>query len=207
MAARWMTSSRQPTRQRRSVYLRTFTECFPGCGVLGEEDSYSLAPTPPLTAYFTVDPIDGTRAFIRRQSHGITTMVALVDGGQVISAYVGDVSSDEVYGYRPGSEKVHRITRLDTFETLNPHLTALASAKDMVLLLRDPLDKYSAQSAALVPRFQDLRGDGVVHRRVGRASVEGRDFRDAAAAVVRDAMGFNADHRNRPQARLCLVAA
>jgi fructose-1,6-bisphosphatase/inositol monophosphatase family enzyme len=138
----------------QEVYLRTFTECFPGCGVLGEEDSYSLAPTPPLTAYFTVDPIDGTRAFIRRQSHGITTMVALVDGGQVISAYVGDISSDEVYGYRPGSEKVHRITRLDTFETLNPHLTALASAKDMVLLLRDPLDKYSAQSAALVPRFK-----------------------------------------------------
>jgi fructose-1,6-bisphosphatase/inositol monophosphatase family enzyme len=139
----------------QEVYLRTFTECFPGCGVIGEEDSFSLAPTAPLTAYFTVDPIDGTRAFIRRQSHGITTMVALVDGGRVISAYVGDISSDEVYGYRPGSEKVHRITRLDTFETLNPTPACSASPDDMVVLLRDPLDRYSPQSAALTKRFKN----------------------------------------------------
>lgn len=138
----------------QEVYLRTFAECFPGCGVIGEEDSFSLPPTAPLTAYFTVDPIDGTRAFIRRQSHGITTMVALVDGGQVISAYVGDISSDEVYGYRPGSDKVHRITRLDTFETLDPLAACRASTADMTLLLRDPLDKYSAPSAALARRFK-----------------------------------------------------
>ena len=102
----------------QEVYLRTFTECFPGCGVIGEEDMLTIPPTAPLTAYFTVDPIDGTRAFIRRQSHGISTMVALVDGGEVISAYIGDISSDEVYGYRPGSDRVHRITSLDSFETL-----------------------------------------------------------------------------------------
>lgn len=138
----------------QEVYLRTFKECFPGCGVIGEEDSFSLAAVPPLSAYFTVDPIDGTRAFIRRQSHGITTMVALVDGGEVISAYVGDVSSDEVYGYRPGSARVHRITRLDTFEPLNPTPASETRAADMVLLLRDPLDRYSPQSAALASRFK-----------------------------------------------------
>jgi fructose-1,6-bisphosphatase/inositol monophosphatase family enzyme len=102
----------------QEVYLRTFMECFPGCGVIGEEDSLSIPATAPVTAYFTVDPIDGTRAFIRRQSHGITTMVALVDQGEVISAYVGDISSDEVYGYRPGSKAVHRITRLDASRRL-----------------------------------------------------------------------------------------
>ena len=46
-------------RAAQEVYLRTFTECFPGCGVLGEEDSLSVAPVAPITAYFTVDPIDG----------------------------------------------------------------------------------------------------------------------------------------------------
>ena len=107
-------------RAAQEVYLRTFNECFPGCGVLGEEDSLSSAPTAPITASCTVDPLDGTRDFIRRQSHGISTMVALVDKGEVISAYVGDVSSNEVYGYRPGSTRVHRITNLDAFETLTP---------------------------------------------------------------------------------------
>ncbi len=138
----------------QEVYLRTFIECFPGCGVLGEEDSLSLPPVAPITAYFTVDPIDGTRAFIRRQSHGISTMVALVDGGEVISAYIGDISSDEVYGYRPGSNRVHRITRLDTFETLEPGLSAPAGIEDTFGLLRDPAHEYSPQTQALVERFR-----------------------------------------------------
>lgn len=137
----------------QEVYLRTFRECFPGCGVIGEEDALMLPAVAPITAYFTVDPIDGTRAFIRRQSHGITTMVALVDGGEVISAYVGDISSDEVYGYRPGSERVHRITHLDTFETLNPRADCPASLGDVVGLLRDPPQAYSADAQALVAQF------------------------------------------------------
>ena len=138
----------------QEVYLRTFAECFPGCGVLGEEDSLSLLATPPLSAYFTVDPIDGTRAFIRRQSHGISTMVALVDGGEVISAYVGDISSDEVYGYRPGSSRVHRITRLDQFETLDPAPLAPKGMEDTFGLLRDPAHHYCEATQKLVERFR-----------------------------------------------------
>lgn len=83
----------------QEVYLRTFRECFPGCGVIAEENGLAVAATPPVTAYFTVDPLDGTRAYCRRQSHGVATMAALVDGGEVISAYVADVFSEEVYGY------------------------------------------------------------------------------------------------------------
>ena len=138
----------------QEVYLRTFTECFPGCGVIGEEGSLSIPATPPVTAYFTVDPIDGTRAFIRRQSHGITTMVALVDRGEVISAYVGDISSDEVYGYRPGSARVHRITNLDTFEMLNPAAACPDTIGRMTGLLRDPVDAYGPETRALVARFK-----------------------------------------------------
>lgn len=138
----------------QEVYLRTFAECFPGCGVIGEEDSLSLPAVAPLSAYFTVDPIDGTRAYIRRQSHGISTMVALVDKGEVISAYIGDISSDEVYGYRPGSHRVHRITRLDTFETLEPGLSPPSSIAEISGLLRDPAHKYSSQSQKLVERFR-----------------------------------------------------
>lgn len=138
----------------QEVYLRTFTECFPGCGVIGEEDSLSIPATAPVTAYFTVDPIDGTRAFIRRQSHGITTMVALVDEGEVISAYVGDISSDEVYGYRPGSRAVHRITNLDSFEPLDPGVCAQSDVGAMSGLLREPAEEYGPETRALVKRFR-----------------------------------------------------
>lgn len=139
----------------QEVYLRTFVECFPGCGVIGEEDSLSLPPVAPITAYFTVDPIDGTRAFIRRQSHGISTMVALVDGGEVISAYIGDISSDEVYGYRPGSDRVHRITSLDSFETLSDAPPSRRDIRRVNGLLRDPPDQYSTAAQKLIARFSD----------------------------------------------------
>lgn len=104
---------------------------------------------------FVVDPIDGTRAFIRRQSHGITTMVALVDQGEVISAYVGDISSDEVYGYRPGSWGIHRITNLDSFEPLDPAAFAPKAIGEVNGLLRDPLEAYGAETRALVRGFNN----------------------------------------------------
>lgn len=143
----------------QEVYLRTFRECFPGAGVLGEEDALSLAAVAPITAWFTVDPIDGTKAFVRRQSHGITTMVALVDldasgNAEVISAYVGDVNSDEVYGYRPGSSKVHRITRLDTFETLQVLPEGLPPLSRVHALLRDPAEEYSEPSQKIIAAFE-----------------------------------------------------
>lgn len=125
----------------QAIYLRTFEECFPNCGVIGEEDNLRIDPKNGCTAYFTVDPLDGTKAYVRRQSHGVATMVALVDKGKIISAYVGDVNTDEVYGYRPGSNKVFRITRQDAFEELLPG-EALTSLGDFHVLLRDPLDHY-----------------------------------------------------------------
>jgi len=125
----------------QEIYLRTFNECFPNCGVIGEEDNLRIDPKNGCTSYFTVDPLDGTKAYIRRQSHGVATMVALVDKTEVISAYVGDVNTDEVYGYRPGSEKVFRITRQDAFEELLPG-KKLEHQSEVHALLRDPLDIY-----------------------------------------------------------------
>ncbi len=103
----------------QEIYARIFRECFPDCGVIAEERGLIIEPKNGCTAYFTVDPLDGAKAYVRRQSHGISTMAALVDCGRVIAAYIGDVNAEEVYGFRPGSESVHRITRLDTFARLN----------------------------------------------------------------------------------------
>ena len=132
----------------QEIYLRTFRECFPLCGVIGEESNLQIDPAPGCDAYFTVDPLDGTRAFVRRQSHGVGTMVALVNQGEVISAYVGDINTEEFYGYRPGTTKVFKITRLDTFEEL--HYNRPMKSGEVFGLLRDPLDTYSKTTQKLV---------------------------------------------------------
>ena len=150
----------------------------------------------PITAYFTVDPIDGTRAFIRRQSHGISTMVALVDRGEVISAYIGDVSSNEVYGYRPGSSRVHRITNLDAFETLTPRDVCPGGIGEIHGLLRDPPETYSPATQALVKQFKnyEIMGSsiGTWAARQWKGEVGARDLR----AGLRDAVGLDAGDRH-----------
>ena len=100
----------------QAIYLKVLQECFPGIAIIAEEDEAARSDAP--ARYFTVDPLDGTKAFVRRQSHGIGTMIALVDGGEVIAAYVGDVMTQEVFGFRPGSPNAHRISEFDHGERL-----------------------------------------------------------------------------------------
>jgi 3'-phosphoadenosine 5'-phosphosulfate (PAPS) 3'-phosphatase len=63
---------------------------------------------PPLgtgsRVFFTLDPLDGTKAFVRRQSRGVGIMVALLHDGRSYPP----VNNHENYGYPPGSTKVHR---------------------------------------------------------------------------------------------------
>ncbi len=142
----------------QEIYLRTFRECFPNFGVIAEEEKdgktgYLIIESNGIDAYFTVDPLDGTKAYVRRQSHGIGTMVGLVHEGEIISAYVGDINTEEVYGYRPGSNKVFRITRLDQFEVLG--YTEEPKPSERYALLRDNLDLYSPTTRSTVLKFKN----------------------------------------------------
>lgn len=143
----------------QEVYRRTFDECFPNCGIMGEEKvdgedkPLFIAPKNGCDVHFTVDPIDGTRAYIRRQSHGIATMVGMVKGDAVISAYIGDVCANEVYGYRPGSNRVHRITSLDSFQELTA--PEWCDASSLYVILRDPLTEYGELSNRTAPGFKN----------------------------------------------------
>jgi fructose-1,6-bisphosphatase/inositol monophosphatase family enzyme len=145
-------------RKAQDIYLRTLRECFPNCGVLAEEDALAIAPSEGCDAVFSVDPLDGTRAFVRRQSHGVGTMVALVIGSKIVSAYVGDINTEEVYGYRPGSESVHRITRLDTFERLG--YAGGDRLSQSYVLLRDPPERYSSLSRQSLSKFKTYESSG-----------------------------------------------
>ncbi|MDQ5955091.1 MAG: monophosphatase [Patescibacteria group bacterium] len=134
--------------EAQEIYLRMLRECFPHCGVVAEEDSLSIEGSDGCTAYFTVDPLDGTKAFVRGQVHGVGTMVALVDNGTVVAAFIGDLHSRVVYGYRPGSDKVHMITDLDVVRELefkNPFVPGKS-----YVLLRDPPYKYSTATQVML---------------------------------------------------------
>ncbi len=92
---------------------------FPEYGIVAEEDHLRVPCTHPShDIWFTVDPLDGTRAFMRRQSHGIGTMVSLVCDGEVIGACIGDVMTSEVYAARPDEAGVHRVSEFGIAERL-----------------------------------------------------------------------------------------
>lgn len=140
-------------KKAQDIYIRAFDECFPDFGIIAEEDGYRKESR--NGAYFTVDPLDGTKAYVRRQSHGVSTMVALVHEGAVIAAYVGDVNTLEIYGYRPGSAKVHRITDLDFSEHLNAKAPENRGLANSYALLREPARDYGSATRHILPKFKN----------------------------------------------------
>lgn len=150
-------------RKAQEVYVLAVLECFPDFGIIAEEEIEGAnGPGHEQKNYFTIDPLDGTKAYTRRQSHGVGTMVAMVRSGEVVSAYVGDINTEEIYGYRPGSDKVHRITRLNTAELLDLRLGKLLH--ETHALLRDPSDTYSPEVRELLKRF---KGHEVIGSSIG----------------------------------------
>lgn len=125
----------------QDIYVKMITEAFPGYGIVAEEDHLHIEADPNIGMYFTVDPLDGTKAFKRRQSHGIGTMIALVDDGEVLAAYVGDVMTREIYGYRPESNKAHRISEYGFGEVLT--INHQLPLKEQHILLRERPEYHS----------------------------------------------------------------
>ncbi len=113
----FVTTADQAAQRVLVALLRAW---FPDYGIVAEEDHLRVPCTHPThDIWFTVDPLDGTRAFMRRQSHGIGTMVSLVCDGEVIGACVGDVMTSEVYAARPDDPTVHRVSEFGIAERLH----------------------------------------------------------------------------------------
>ena len=86
----------------QKVYVEAFAKAFPGIGLIGEEDGLNTPCTiPGADIYITIDPLDGTKAFARNESHGVGTMVGVVENGKVVAGYVGDVNTGEIYALGP----------------------------------------------------------------------------------------------------------
>ncbi len=131
------------------IYVKLLREWFPEFGIIAEEEGLRVDCTHPThNIYFTCDPIDGTRAFKDRQSHGIGTMLALVCDGEVIAVCIGDINTGEIYYYRPESEKTHRIQKSGIAVPLS--IDQSLTLKSAVILLRDPIEDHCELTHALM---------------------------------------------------------
>jgi len=164
----------------QEIYLKMARECFPGYGIIAEEDELNVDCVLEQRFWITIDPLDGTRAFMRRQSHGIGTMVAMISENEVHAAYIGDVTTREIYGYRPGSAKVHRISRFSSGHQLQ--IDAERTLSQQYLLLHDDPASFPphAQTLFLNPArrlfksYEVTRGSiGVEFSRLWKGEVGG----------------------------------
>jgi hypothetical protein len=70
---------------------------------------------------------------------------------------VGDINTHEIYGYRPGSRSVYRISEYEISEQLTHVARPIA---EQYALLRDPPDAYSHASRALLASFKSYEVEG-----------------------------------------------
>jgi fructose-1,6-bisphosphatase/inositol monophosphatase family enzyme len=137
-------------RDAQMRMVKVLAEDFPTFGLIGEEDNLFRMGTHPDDLWFAIDPLDGTSAFRRRQSTGFGPMIALMRGETVIAAFVGDAMTQEIFGYKPGSDRVWRSAPDIPHQRLEPwHLPKLAG---QYVLIRDNPWAYSLRGQALCTR-------------------------------------------------------
>src|SRR5262249_23466809 len=143
----------------QAIYYRLITEDFPGYGIRAEEEDLDVPCTlDGIDASFTVDPLDGTRAFRRGQSYGVGTQIALVINGEVACAYVGDVTTFDIFGYRPESVAAHHIDASGAAVDLTA-VDRTRPLTDQVALLRGMPENHHPLVARLARPVN--RGDAV----------------------------------------------
>jgi len=97
---------------------------------------------------------------MRQQSHGISTMLAAVQGDHILSAYVGDICTGEIYGYHPDSKNVWRI--IESGQAKELAIDPNRSLKDQYVLLRERPDSHTAKIQRFIKpparsgMFQDI---------------------------------------------------
>mgnify|MGYP003914048637 CR=1 FL=1 len=143
----------------QAIFEKSIQEALPGVGLIGEEGLNIPCTIPGHDIYVTIDPLDGTKAFVRRQSHGVATMAALVVDGEIVSAWIGDINTREIFGFRPGGTKVHRISEFEISESLSD-LDRNIPLKEGYVLLRESLEASPNVIRNTVHRFKKYHIDG-----------------------------------------------
>ena len=136
--------------EAQEMYRETITTDpeLEGVGIIGEEGLNIPCTLSDCNAYFTIDPLDGTKAYERKQSFGVGTMIALVVDEKVVAAFIGDINTGEIFSWTEGGKATRE--RFGRTTVLEPKLTPL---KKQYVVFRDAPHK-------LAPVFSHLSGDG-----------------------------------------------
>lgn len=142
-------------KDAQRLYVDIVRNAFPGFGIVAEENGLAIpCDFKRDKMYFTIDAMDGTKAFLHYQSQAIGTMIALVRGKQVIASYIGDVLTGEIYGFYPNASHVMRIDREG--REMPIETPSQISIRQGHVLLRCHPDQHSA----IVQRVARLASDG-----------------------------------------------
>lgn len=87
----------------QKIYVKLIDECTPNAGIIAEENGLRRHPKNGESIVYTIDPVDGTKALVRKQSDGIGSLFGVVDSirKEIIASYVGDIMTQEIYYFRP----------------------------------------------------------------------------------------------------------
>lgn len=150
-------------KKAQEIYLEFFKNNFPQFGIIAEEgDLFTDAPPilDPVTGvnhffFLTIDPLDGTKAFKRKQSDGFSSMLGLIhscpDQGicEVVAACIGDPMTGEMYYTRPNSPRVHQLDKYANEREIlsfNPD----TNPSQVYILLRDNPANLSMRAYAML---------------------------------------------------------
>ena len=129
------------------IILRSLRECFPNFDIISEEDKNKKYPKSRNNKWFTVDPLCGTGNFSNRSSGGIATTISMVINKEIASSYVGNVMTQEIFGYRQGSDNVYRIREFETHEKIKPEIK---NPSEWALLFRGTPDEFPENTKPMV---------------------------------------------------------
>lgn len=172
----------------QKIFVKLIEENFPLAGIIAEENFAKECTDEGKDYFFTVDPLDGTKAYARRQSHGIGTMVSFVYNRKVEGVCIGDIMTEEIYLWRPSSEHVHRISNYEVSEKIIAKNEKLSS--QYILLCDDPrkMNKLiqkmtSGDSQSLFDNTEVTGGSiGISFARLWKGEVGGIILRDGIQA-------------------------
>lgn len=119
----------------QQLYTTMIWDFTTDAGILAEEEWLYKLPKNWENILYTIDPVDGTKALVRRQSDGIGTLMGVVDTEQnkIVWWYVWDVMTGEIYYSHPDSDRVYR-THIDTWSTHIPLLYQPRTVKRIQML-------------------------------------------------------------------------
>lgn len=134
------------------AYLKkTLLDARPGYGWLSEETEASPVPTEEPERFFVIDPIDGTRSFLRGEDTWCVSL-AVIAGGHPVAGVVDAPIREEVFRAVAGDGAMLNDRKLDLSEGVADGMLRVAMPDGM----RRRLDARTADSLRMVASAPSL---------------------------------------------------